>query len=305
MRQTAFFNLHCDTLTAFGSLSHPDAAFSLGKLPPDTTAVQCCAIFIPDHLRGDDAIAYYERYRDLFYAECAAHDLAFCKTARDIAEASADGRTAVILTVEGGAVLAGDPDRIPKIKADGVSILTLVWNGENELGSGNDNPSQGLTGFGRYAVAALEDAGILIDVSHLNDRGFDDVCEAAQKPFLATHSNARAVTPHPRNLTDRQITEIISRGGLIGLNYYTEFLRTGCTATQDDVRRHVAHFLALGAEHTLALGSDFDGADVPPFLASVGQLPDLCGGLLSHGIAADTVRAIAWDNAMRFFQENL
>ena len=104
--------------------------------------------------------------------------------------------------------------------------MTLTWNGENELGSGNVT-DRGLTDFGRAAVREMERCGILIDVSHLNDAGLADVFETAERPFLATHSNARAICAHKRNLTDVQIKEMVRRGCLIGLNYYGPFLRDG------------------------------------------------------------------------------
>ncbi len=306
MRQTAFYDLHCDTITEHGSLDGAKAAFSLSALPEEAFYAQCCAIFIPDSLRGDAAVSYYERYRDVFYAECEKHAAraVFCRTAEEISAAHCKGKTALLLTVESGAALSGDLSRTKALARDGVSILTLVWNGQNELGAGHEAPKQGLTPFGKRAVRALEDAGILLDVSHLNDRGFDELCSLARRPFLATHSNARAVTPHSRNLTDRQICEIVRRGGLIGLNFYNEFLRTSPeNVTPDDVYRHVSHFLSLGAQNALAFGSDFDGADVPEFLSSPGALPALCEYLLSKNISEAAVRALAWENAARFFEK--
>ena len=105
----------------------------------------------------------------------------------------------------------------------GVRMLTLTWNGENELGSGNET-EKGLTQFGRGAVAALEAAGIVIDVSHLNDRGFWDLTQIVSRPLVASHSDARAVRDHPRNLTDDQFCWIVRHGGLVGINYCTRFL---------------------------------------------------------------------------------
>lgn len=109
-------------------------------------------------------------------------------------------------------------------------------------------------------IPELERCGILVDVSHLNDPGFYDLLEVAQKPFLATHSNARAVCGHRRNLTDEMIREMVDRDCLIGLNYFVKFLRDeGRVESLDDLYRHVSHFLELGAAKNLALGSDFDG----------------------------------------------
>lgn len=138
----------------------------------------------------------------------------------------AAGKTAAFLSVENGSAFADDLSRIGKTKRQGVCAVTLTWNGENELGSGNVT-DRGLTDFGRAAVREMERCGILIDVSHLNDAGLADVFETAERPFLATHSNARAICTHKRNLTDVQIKEMVRRGCLIGLNYYGPFLRDG------------------------------------------------------------------------------
>lgn len=305
-RQTAFdfIDLHCDTITSIGALDDQSAAWSLSSLPKGARFAQCCAIFVPDPYRGDAAIRYYEAYRRRFLAECEKHRdrAAFCRSAGEMHTAFSEKKAALFLTVESGAALAGDLARVKTLADDGVKLLTLVWNGKNELGAGNDFPETGLTPFGREAVAALERENILIDVSHLNDRGFDDLCAVAQKPFAATHSNARTVCAHPRNLTDRQIREIVSRGGLIGLNYYHAFLRgDGREAGLDDLYRHICHFLSLGVQRALALGSDLDGADVPQALSSPGRLPALCEYLLSRGLSEKTVRAIAFQNAADFF----
>ena len=150
------------------------------------------------------------------------------------------GRVGGLLTVEGGAVLGGRLDLIEELRRDGVRALTLTWNGANELGSGCET-EEGLTPFGRRSVAALEQAGIAVDVSHLNDAGFRDLCAAAKRPFLATHSNARSICPVPRNLADWQICEIRDRGGIIGrvvnLKEDTVMIETGSDRTKIRVSR--------------------------------------------------------------------
>lgn len=183
--------------------------------------------------------------------------------------------------------------------------MTLTWNGENELGSGNVT-DRGLTDFGRAAVREMERCGILIDISHLNDAGLADVFETAERPFLATHSNARAICAHKRNLTDVQIKEMVRRGCLIGLNYYGRFLRDrGEVRSLDDVYRHVAHFFDLGARRNLALGSDFDGAALPPCLDSAEKTVDFYEYLLSRGVSQADADGIFFENARAFLRKNL
>ena len=183
-------------------------------------------------------------------------------------------------------------------------MLTLTWNGENGLGSGRQT-DHGLTPFGRAAVPALEEAGILVDVSHLNDQGFRDVLELARRPFAASHSNSRTVCPHPRNLTDWQARELAARDCLIGLNYYSPFLRAdGQPAGLDDLCRHAEHLLTLGAEDCLALGSDFDGADLPPCLDRCERVPALLERLQTE-FGTALAEKLAWRNARSFFEKNL
>ena len=186
-----------------------------------------------------------------------------------------------------------------------VRCVTLTWNGENEIGSGHDT-AHGLSAFGREVVPEMERQGILVDASHLNDAGFEDLLQTVRRPFLATHSNARAVCGHKRNLTDDMIREMAARRCLIGLNYHIHFLRDGGEgAGPDDLMRHIERFFALGAEHILALGSDFDGADLPEFLNTPAKAAGLCGWLLERGVPRQAAEGILFRNARTFFEENL
>lgn len=338
MNPYALIDLHCDTLTALApedapllsslrdpakreetlsllaqrvqntnTLDLPGRHFSLSAIPEGVHWCQCCAIFIPDGLSQQEAVGYYDLHRRSFdrQMESLSDKVLPCRTVSDIETAWEQGRAAAVLTVENGSALAGRPDRVETLARDGVRMLTLTWNGENELGSGNVT-GHGLSGFGREAIRALEQAGIIIDVSHLNDRGFDDLLEVAQKPFAASHSNARSVCGHSRNLTDGQIAEMVRRGCLIGLNFCQNFLRTGQRpAVPDDLWRHVERFLELGAERCLALGSDADGADVPPGLDCPERFAGLYRYFLDRGLSPALAEGILWKNALRFFRKCL
>lgn len=308
----SIFDLHCDTLTREGrppqantapTLDDPAHQLSLDKMPAGVRWVQCFAVFIPDRLRGDDAIAFFDRHADSFrrQAERFPDRLAPCRTGGDLEAAVAAGKCGGILTVEGGAVLAGRLERVAAIHDAGVRMMTLTWNGPNELASGHDTPG-GFTPFGREAVAEMERLGVIVDVSHLNDRGFEELLGFAQKPFVASHSNARAVCGHRRNLPDPYIREMVRRGGLIGLNYCDAFLSDDGCGDLDHLYRHVCRFLELGAEKCLALGSDYDGAGIHPDLDSVEKSLGIHGYLTAHGIPEETAEDICFGNAWRFFQ---
>lgn len=314
MVPTAVIDLHCDTLTAFmaptrcrDTLDDPCSSFALSKVPQGVRWCQCCAIFIPDGLTPKEAGDYYAFHQRSFVRQMGylSSQVLPCRTADDICRAWDCGKVAVILTVENGAALSGRLERIEQLAQDGVRMMTLTWNGENELGSGHET-DRGLSPFGKAAVQELERRGILVDVSHLNDQGFEDLLDISEKPFVASHSNARSVCGHRRNLTDWQIREMVARGGLIGLNYYSPFLRSdGCPADLDNLYCHVAHFLDLGAENCLALGSDFDGADLPPCLDSPTKVAGLWDYLTGRCIPSTLVQKLMYQNALDFFQSGL
>ena len=219
---SAVFDLHCDTLTAFmtpgrclDTLNDPQSAFALCRLPRGRSWAQCCAIFVPDGLPEGDVFPFFHTQVENFRRQGARFSdrVRLCRTAGEAAEAWREGRTALFLTVENGAVLGRDLRRVEELARAGVVMVTLTWNGENAIGSGSQT-DHGLSAFGREAAGELIRQGIVLDVSHLNDRGFWDLMEETDVPVAASHSNARALCPHRRNLTDSQAREIARRGGL-------------------------------------------------------------------------------------------
>ena len=307
----AIFDLHCDTLTAFmtpgrgeNTLNDSQSAFSLGRIPAGVCWAQCCAVFLPDQMAEEERMPFFRRHAENFHrqAERFADRAAYCRTAAETEQAWSQGKTALFLTVENGAVLGRDLKRVEELSRAGVGMMTLTWNGENPIASGHQADS-GLTSFGREAVQELLRHRIWLDVSHLNDQGFWDLMEATEKPVVASHSNSRAVCPNPRNLADEQVREIARRGGMIGLNYYSPFLRgDGRPAELEDVYRHAAHLLDLGMENGLALGSDFDGADLPPCLDSCEKVPQL-GAYLELRLGRELAEKILWKNALEFVRK--
>ena len=220
-------------------------------------------------------------------------------------KAWAAGKTAAFLTIENGSALAGDLSRVHTLAEQGVRAITLTWNGENELGSGHTT-DHGMSEFGKAAVREMEKENILVDVSHLNDPGFADLLEVATKPFVATHSNTRALCSHKRNLTDDMIREMVRRDCLIGLNYFVKFLRDdGDVKSLDDLYRHAMHFFELGARKNLALGSDFDGSVLPECLNTPAKAASFYEYLLSRGVSQEDADGVFYKNAQAFFHKNL
>lgn len=322
------FDLHCDTLdriafhgdpTAPGGFAEHDAGVPAGRMASlaDNDAhvslartagfawCQCFAAFVPDAVRGDAAWVLFERVHGVL-----ARELDRCPDklvqARSMAEVDAAldvGATAAMFTVEGASFLEDDgaaETRLDALAEAGVRMVTLTWNGPNALGSGND-AADGLTAFGRVAVRELERRRIAVDVSHLNDAGFKDVCAVADRPFAASHSNARAICGHPRNLADWQLRELADRGGVAGLNFCRDFLsQTHADPMPDDVLRHVDHVLETAGEDVLALGSDYDGCDVPGWLDPCDRVGDL-HALLAREFGCTVADKAFFGNAHAFF----
>jgi len=169
-----------------------------------------------------------------------------------------------LLSIEGGHILEGKIGNLETLYNMGVRLLTLTWNGENELGYGAlDADNLPLKDFGVKVLKTMEQKGIFIDVTHLSENGFWSVIENTEEttPILATHSNAKAICDHPRNLTDEQIKAIVKRNGYIGINLYPKFLG-GDSLTL--MIKHIKHIISLGGEKVLGFGCDFDGVDELP-----------------------------------------
>lgn len=300
------FDLHCDTLYEALMQKKPlmrnDLQLSFARGGCFSPWVQTLAVWIPDRLRGEAAFALFARAAEYLQQQLSEMPARFCREPADFTCVQEEKGLGVMLAVEGGAVLGGKIENIEKLARRGVRMLTLTWNGPNELGGGAlDEEKRGLTPFGRAALAEMERHGIVVDLSHACDRLFEDVLAASSRPVVATHSNPRAVCGHARNLTDAQFAAIAGRGGLVGLNFYPAFVTGGEDASFDDLYRHIEHFWALGGENILAIGSDFDGAQMPSCLQGVEALPAFYEFLLSKNIHESLVDRLFFGNAYDFF----
>ena len=207
-----------------------------------------------------------------------------------------------ILSVEGAEGIGCDADFLPQAYADGVRAINLTWNYDNALAGAAMDTGYGLTQQGRSFLARMEELGILADMSHISERAFWDVLEAARKPVIASHSDSRALCDVPRNLTDDQFRAIVQNGGCVGLNYYTGFL--GLTEDIDAIVAHAEHFLSLGGEKHLGLGSDFDGCDLPRDLRGLEDMEKLYEAMLRRNWPEALVRDIFYNNFRRLFDEH-
>lgn len=305
------FDLHCDTIERMEELGEDmltdKTQLSLKYLPQMEKWCQTFAIFIPDSKRGVDAVSYYEQVLAYFHKMLQKHAdiVEMANTADDIRRITGSKKCAALLSVEGGAVLDGKLENIEKLKKDGVKMMTLTWNGANELASGNVNPEMGFTAFGREAVKEMERQNIIVDVSHLNDKGMEELMGFATKPIIATHSNLRSICSHKRNVTEEMFKYIVEHKGLCGLNLLHGFVSDEpMKDSKAELFRHVYRMLELGGEDVIACGSDFDGGitsqmDNPALFASFGDY------MVDHGISRRVSDKIMFENALHFFEENI
>lgn len=323
MPDITVFDLHCDTIDALafgnsgpfvgfpsteGDLMHNQLALSLERMQSVGPWCQCYAVWVPDQLHELTPLEFYRRARTYFLAQMAEHreSVVQIRDARTIDEVLASGKTAAMFTVENASPVGSDLGVVDEWQADGVKMVTLTWNGKNSIASGNDT-TDGLSSFGRQVIQALEDRRIVVDVSHLNDVGFWDLMKAARRPFAASHSNLREVCGHKRNLTDDQFRAIRDMGGIVGINYYTEFVRDGAKDPEqvnfDDLSAHIERFLDLDGEGAIALGSDFDGCTPPSWLSSCEMLPAFYRRIVER-FGEDVAQRLFFENARDFFVRN-
>lgn len=303
-----YFDLHCDTISECylqkQSLYSNNLHVSLERAMKFSSCTQCFAVWIPDQIRGKQALDFFRKVYEFFLHECAANQntVMRCIRSSDFQQAERGIRLGAVLTVEGGAVLAGELANVQYLASCGVRMLTLTWNGICELGDGamTQHP-KGLTAFGKCVIPELESHDIVVDISHASQSLFYDVAEIAKKPIVASHSNAKAICNHPRNLTDEQFLIIKKSGGLVGLNFHPPFLKETGTATIDDIIRHAEHFLGLNGQNVLAIGSDFDGADLPEGMTGMGETGKIFNRFLQLGYSEDLLERIFYKNAYKFF----
>ncbi|MBQ9719510.1 MAG: membrane dipeptidase, partial [Oscillospiraceae bacterium] len=253
--------------------------------PPEGMFAECC------------------RQQALFARELAQNDdlTVPCRTGEEVKQANDNGKIAAQLNSEGGELLDCDPEKLDWAKQAGVVSVNLTWNHANELsGSHREAPERGLSDRGRAFVRRAGELGIRLDVSHCSDAAFWDLVKLTEQPVIATHSDARAICPHTRNLTDDMFRAIAESGGVVGLNFYTAFVAPSGEPTMDDILRHFDHFLSLGGENHIALGADLDGCSaLAGGLRGVEDMPRLWQALNDHGYDENLLEKIFYRNWLR------
>lgn len=200
-----------------------------------------------------------------------------------------------LFAVEGGAVLEDDTDRLFTLKDDGIKMLTLTWNGDNNIAGGVKGENT-LTDFGKRVIAKMNALSIACDLSHLNEKSFYEALDNAKYP-LCTHSDCRALFDNPRNLNDNQIKALCERGGLIGLCFYPDFLGEDVF---EGIYKNIVHLSSFGYEDNIAVGSDLDGGKMHKRLDDIGKVPELYAFLRAKGLENRLLDKIFYENANNY-----
>ncbi len=235
-----------------------------------------------------------------------------CRSAGDIRQCRAAGAIAAIMHIEGAEAIEPELTSLEALYGAGLRSIGPVWSRPNPFGHGvpfrfpaSPDTGPGLSDAGKALVRECNALGIAIDLSHLNEQGFWDVAKLSRAPLIASHSNAHAICPSSRNLTDDQIKAIGASGGMIGLNFANGFLRPDGLWKNDTgfdiLLRHLDHLIEIAGVDHVGLGSDFDGARIPVAIGDVAGLPGLVNAMRGHGFDDATLRKLCFENWISVF----
>lgn len=332
--------MHCDTISELweqkrsgkpqesaadspyaNSLCENHLHIDLKRMKQAGYILQNFAMYI-DLKKDLDPFAYVLELIDVFDAEMERNknDIGVIKTYEEIIENGHSGKMSALLSIEEGGCCKGKIENLETLYERGARMMTLTWNYPNELANPNlfqdrtdtngfalFDGTKGLTQTGYAFAERMEELGIIIDVSHLSDAGFWQIADCTKKPFVASHSNARALCGHARNLTDDMIRTIAARGGVIGLNYYGCFLNETCDTASSAARiaQHARYIVKVGGTDCLGLGSDFDGIDGTLEIADCSQMYKLFNALEAAGFSQSEIEKIAYKNVLNVYKELL
>ena len=306
-------DLHCDTIMQL--LDHPDSGdlyrntwkIDIEKLQKAHSKVQDFALFI-NLGKTNDPYGRYEEMRNLcttqihLYGEHIQHVLSY----QDVESVYESGKIGALMSIEEGGVLGGDLDKLKQAYQDGVRLITLTWNYPNGLGEPHcGEQHKKLTSKGIEFVEAMQDLGIIVDCSHLNDAGTEQLGDILDAPFVASHSNAREVTAHTRNLPDNLIKLIANKGGVIGLNFAQSFLGTSPVSRIEDIVKHGLYLINKGGEDVVALGTDFDGIKPNTEIKDASEMYRLYDAFKEAGLSVEQCEKLFWKNTDRLLKEIL
>lgn len=320
-------DMHCDTISCIykdSSISLKENALSIdiSKLKKGNYLAQCFAMFVP--FSNQNLFKTCNEMITIFKEQIKQNenDIEQAFTYQDILKIQDKGKIAAILTIEEGAVIENNLENLQYFYDLGVRMITLTWNYYNEIGYPNflfnkdtpdfyhPNQKDGLTPFGIKMVEKMNELGIIIDVSHLSDKGTYDVLKYSKQPFVASHSNARNIHFHCRNLSDDLILKMAQKGCVIGVNYCADFLVDKNTHFEHksyvkDIVKHIKHIVSIGGIDCVGLGSDFDGIPYNLEMKDCSMLSLLVNELQKEGFNEEEIKKICYENVLNLFKKVL
>lgn len=323
-----YIDMHCDTLS-IGLAQHKETITKLEKSMIDIdrlhqtgTGAQFFAMFVPQRdvpkWYGMDKMPKHEvlleMMSDIFRKTIKENEnrMAFAQSFEKMQENLQEGKMSAFLTMENGYAVRGKIENLKKFHDMGVGLMTLTWNDPNCFGQNHSSDrtlmQTGLTDFGKEAIPYMNELGIIVDVSHLSDGGFYDVAEFSKKPFVASHSNCRELSPSTRNLTDDMIRMLAEKGGVAGINFEPTFLNWNQEDIHSRVSRmcdHVEHFIKVGGEECVGIGTDFDGIGGQFEISDCTKMNLLFDELHRRKLGADVIDRIAYKNVTRVIKESM
>ena len=318
-------DMHCDTIMELmnsnKALRKSDNMIDLEKLKEGNYLLQCFAMFVPYKKKDDpnfNPFYYCNKMIDKYYNEIEKNSdlIKPVFNYQDVINNINNNIMSSLLTIEEGGVCLGNIEFLRNLYRLGVRMITLTWNFTNELGHPNidminsdkekPNTTEGLTELGFEFVREMNRLGIIIDCSHLSDKGFYDVISTSTKPIVCSHSSSRAVCNHPRNMTDDMLLKLKENGGVVGINYAHNFvISEDRVETIDDIVKHFVHVKELiGVDH-LGFGSDFDGISNEKLeLKNASMMGLLIDRLKQNGFTDEDIDKISYKNVLRVMKEN-
>lgn len=310
-----FIDMHCDTgsrmLYEKKKLLKSDLKVDIEKLKKGDSLAQFFAFFI-DKKEVKSPYEEFIRMYDNLIKEISINkeNIKLVKNYKDIE--SLDKTIGAFLTIEEGEVLEGDIKKVKEMKERGVGAITLTWNYENSIGYPNFKEefiNKGLKEKGKEIVLEMEKQNIIPDASHLSDGGFYDLVDILKKPFIASHSNARSIVNHRRNMTDDMIRALSNKGGVMGLNFCSAFCKpNGVNSTEEittieEIINHAKHIKNIGGIEVLGLGSDFDGIENEVQIKDISKMDKLFYELKKVGFTESEIEKVFYKNILRVIKE--
>lgn len=308
-----FIDLHCDTAMKMyeekETLKNNNCSVSIEKLKKGDCLAQVFAFFVALN-EVESPYKYFLNMYENFMKEVEqnSEDIEIVRNVEELKKAHLNKKIGAFLSIEEGEVIQGSVDKLKEVYEKGIRLITLTWNFENQIGYPNCQfkyKDKGLKTKGKEIVEKCEELGIIPDASHLSDRGFYDLVDICKKPFIVTHSNARAITNHSRNLTDDMMKLLANKGGVMGINFASDFLGGSSISTIEEMIVHIKHIKNVGGIDVIGLGSDFDGIENEVEIRDSSEFSKLYYALKKEKFTEDEVEKIFNKNVIRIFKETL